>query len=594
MSLLRWLLLPATALRRAIRPVLAVLLDVLVLLGLLCAALQRAGVLRRLLLRLTEREISRNANGAPVTVGDLEVDLLRGTARLTDVIVHSPRRDEWRWDSPCVARVGRVDVSISVLSFLDWGIGEALGFPVRDVHWAVVTDVQAFVERRRDVFSFHLLDPALDLPDVQDVMAGWAAAQEAADSSSSATAAALAGDMGAGGGEGGAAPAAPDPGPSPRFAGAASPASPDLARSAGGASGEEEETEKETEETEKEGMGMGSPASERGDGGGGGDNDADEDEEDADGETRANEIVTNVLDAVSSLGRGYNDGGRRGLQTALRTQREGVVTRLREFRARVGDSGGGGRGGGGSGGGGMGGGGRGGEQSPVGSAERAAAGDALSVMRKVGRSIEKRGRGWREQVGDAATFGGYVPRKKEGYVMNDDLFRFGSLVLRDARIFIMTQKNAAALAGEDMSAKAASIDEALARAASGEGGGGGGGGMGGTITAGGWSKPILIEEVVVPGSALCPPSMSRDKETGLPSLGMPMDKVMEVLAKHLLAEMAKTNSGRLLHTAFGEVFSWMDVKRSDSQVTPRSAGAPPTGARSFRDGERAVPEVKSI
>ena len=582
MSLLRWLLLPATALRRAIRPVLAVLLDVLVLLGLLCAALQRAGVLRRLLLRLTEREISRNANGAPVTVGDLDVDLLRGRARLTDVIVHSPRRDEWRWDSPCVARVGRIDVSLSVLSFLDWGIGEALGFPVRDVHWAVATDVQAFVERRRDVFSFHLLDPALDLPDVQDVMAGWAAAQEAA-ASSSATAAALAGDMGAGGGEGGATPATPDPGPSPRFAGAASPASPDLARSAGGASGEEEEEEEE--EGMGMGMGMGSPASERGDGGGG-DNDA---EEDADGETRANEIVTNVLDAVSSLGRGYKDGGRRGLQTALRTQREGVVTRLREFRARVGDSGGGG-----SGGGGMGGGGRGGEQSPVGSAERAAAGDALSVMRKVGRSIEKRGRGWREQVGDAATFGGYVPRKKEGYVMNDDLFRFGSLVLRDARIFIMTQKNAAALAGEDMSAKAASIDEALARAASGEGGGGGGGGMGGTITAGGWSKPILIEEVVVPGSALCPPSMSRDKETGLPSLGMPMDKVMEVLAKHLLAEMAKTNSGRLLHTAFGEVFSWMDVKRSDSQVTPRSAGAPPTGARSFRDGERAVTEVKSI
>ena len=78
---------------------------------------------------------------------------------------------------------------------------------------------------------------------------------------------------------------------------------------------------------------------------------------------------------------------------------------------------------------------------------------------------------------------------------------------------------------------------------------------------GGWSKPIRIKEIAVSGAELCPPMRSRD-ENGLPGVGLPIEKVADILIKRLLAEAAKTNGGRVLHTAFGEVFSWIDVKGS--------------------------------
>jgi hypothetical protein len=42
--------------------------------------------------------------------------------------------------------------------------------PVRDLYTIQMEDVQVFVEKRRNVFNFHLLDESLDIPDPSKVM----------------------------------------------------------------------------------------------------------------------------------------------------------------------------------------------------------------------------------------------------------------------------------------------------------------------------------------------------------------------------------------------------------------------------------------
>ena len=51
-------------------------------------------------------------------------------------------------------------------------------------------------------------------------------------------------------------------------------------------------------------------------------------------ETRANEIVMQMLGAVSSLGQAANEGGRAGLSNALKNQKDGFVSHLKKFQVR--------------------------------------------------------------------------------------------------------------------------------------------------------------------------------------------------------------------------------------------------------------------
>ena len=71
-----------------------------------------------------------------------------------------------------------------------------------------------------------------------------------------------------------------------------------------------------------------------------------------------------------------------------------------------------------------------------------------------------------------------------------------------------------------------------------------------------WNKPIVIGQVVLRAAELCPPLSLLDDE-GLPALYQPIDKIMEVIMRRVLAEMAKSQSGRLLHSAVGEVLGFM-------------------------------------
>ena len=75
-----------------VRSILGRALDVLIGLSLLYSALHRLGAVRRFLIRWAEVELTKLSNGATVTVGDLEVDLLKGTLVATDLVIHTPKR----------------------------------------------------------------------------------------------------------------------------------------------------------------------------------------------------------------------------------------------------------------------------------------------------------------------------------------------------------------------------------------------------------------------------------------------------------------------------------------------------------------------
>ena len=191
--------------------------------------------------------------------------------------------------------------------------------------------------------------------------------------------------------------------------------------------------------------------------------------------------------------------------------------------------------------------------------------DSITVMKQMGRAVEKNVSEFREQVDSYHQ----PPPKKKGHRAPKDILRFGCIVVRDVRIFMMTQKNAVASMSMSTAAVAADDSETKATTAAAASTASAGlttkpstddASIKSTIE-GGWSKPIRIKEIAVSGAELCPPMRSRD-ENGLPGVGLPVEKVADILIKRFLAETAKTNSGRVLHTAFGEVFSWIDVKGS--------------------------------
>ena len=122
------------------------------------------GWTRRLLWFLAEQELRKILNGTPVTIGSVEFDLLRGKAWFSNVIVHSPRKDVWQWESPILARIGKlhVETNLAWAIIREWIFFDPIPLEVPLLH---LSDVQAFVERRQNIFNFHLLDDKNIIPD---------------------------------------------------------------------------------------------------------------------------------------------------------------------------------------------------------------------------------------------------------------------------------------------------------------------------------------------------------------------------------------------------------------------------------------------
>jgi hypothetical protein len=122
-----------------------------------------AGWIHRLLWFLAEHEARKLLNGTVVTCSSLEMDLLRGRYWASNVVIHSPQRETWKWEAPVLARIGRVYVEVNlvrcVLSL--WFLGEEIPLELYTVQ---MSDIQVFIERKHNVYNFFLVDPHVILP----------------------------------------------------------------------------------------------------------------------------------------------------------------------------------------------------------------------------------------------------------------------------------------------------------------------------------------------------------------------------------------------------------------------------------------------
>lgn len=137
------------------------LLTVLVYLAIAVAVANRAGWLDRWIWFILEKEGKKVLNGARVTIGSFIIDwseLLQGkiTLHASNVILHTPQRDEWKWDSPLIGRIGKATVECNALITVFHGVLLKREVPI-EAYTIIVSDVQVFVERRNSVINVYLV-----------------------------------------------------------------------------------------------------------------------------------------------------------------------------------------------------------------------------------------------------------------------------------------------------------------------------------------------------------------------------------------------------------------------------------------------------
>lgn len=128
------------------------------------------GWIRRLLWFLIEGKLSEIFNNADVTIGSLEINLVEGRLVATNAVIHTPFQQEWKWESPLIARVGRVYVEWNMwsIAYQLWYLG--IDPPIADIYTIHLQDIQVFVERQQHVFNVYLLDPAILLPNPAEIV----------------------------------------------------------------------------------------------------------------------------------------------------------------------------------------------------------------------------------------------------------------------------------------------------------------------------------------------------------------------------------------------------------------------------------------
>lgn len=65
-----------------------------------------------------------------------------------------------------------------------------------------------------------------------------------------------------------------------------------------------------------------------------------------------------------------------------------------------------------------------------------------------------------------------------------------------------------------------------------------------------WNKPIAIKKLAIRSSEFCPPTSAKDQHG--PAIYQTLNVCLEVVWKRILAEIAKSNTGRFFQTAIGE------------------------------------------
>jgi len=396
-----------------------------------------------------------------------------------DLIIHNKDRDEWEWDSPCLARVGRIEATLNFASVIQIPkMGRILNHTFFDIYTVLVEDVQVFVEKRKNIFNFHLLDASLDIPDHTLIMEEYN-----------------------------------------KLTGKKS----------------------DLDEIREEGLGLSKSAS------------LDEEEERGDlvgareegtlvreREEKANKIVEKLVGAVSRIGQAAGEGGSRGLQSALMNQKDGLVQNLKQLHTQKSKT-----------------------DSFSDKNWKSKKEHGVSVMRELGKVVEKNVSDIKNQV----AFLQKPPGKKPGWKSKPpEYIRVGSILLREARIF---NKDILLAKGGNSDNAANTTPAAILRQRNSHGP------KGSTVdnTSNhqlGWARPIVIFELAITGAELCPPMSARCTSTGLPVVGISIDRLVDIIFKRITAEVAKSNTGRLFQTAFGDVFSFVNDNVSSRKGQNRS------------------------
>jgi hypothetical protein len=154
---------------RAITRLLTYASQTLLIVSFLLSAAYSLGWLHRYIWYLAEKEISKLLNDTPVTIGSLRLDLIRGKVWASNVVLHSPRRNEWKWESPLLARIGTVYVESNLVHCILAEVFLREKIPL-ELHTVSLSDIQGFVERKQNVFNFYLVDKQMILPEPQDLI----------------------------------------------------------------------------------------------------------------------------------------------------------------------------------------------------------------------------------------------------------------------------------------------------------------------------------------------------------------------------------------------------------------------------------------
>ena len=416
--------------------------------------LHQSGALRRYVIKFAEEEISKNMNGTLVTLSDVQVDLWRGKVVVHDFIVHNKDRLDWEWDSPCLVRVGRIEASLNFASVIQLPrVGRILNHCFFDIYTVLVEDVQVFVEKRRNVFNFHLLDASLDIPDHDPIMKEYNKRKERE---------ALL------------------------------------------------DSDKNNNDTKSQGL---DAEEQRGDAASGRDVISPLREK----EDEANKIIEKLVGTVSNLGKAAGEGGSQGLKVALINQKDSLVKNLKELHSKS-------------------------PASPFGRRQGSDYKEGWSQQKNKAKTLGNAlGQVVEQNVSDIKHQMGFLqkpPPRKEGWPSPaPDYIRVGSLMLREGRIF--TKHVLVGKVEEDTIefSEKGNMDHHIS----------------------GWSRPIVIHELALTGAEMSPSMSARDPQTGMPVVGIPMNRFLDIISKKMMAEVAKYNTGRLFQTAFGDVFSFVDA-----------------------------------
>lgn len=496
--------------------VLLIALRIAAVLVALLAYLHQRGTLKRFVLRLAASVLSEFANEAPIFISNAQIDLLAGKLTVQDLIVHNLERDAWEWDSPCLMRVGRIEARVSFASIICTFLGRLLNYTFYEVYSVLVEDVQVFVEKRKNVFNFHLLDERLEIPDPGPIMEEYRRTKRKKSRG--------------GGGRRGLSPL--------EFSKSLRDMSKQTEEGRGGGGGGSVDSEHSSSDH----------PSERCDAAEGGE------EGDASGEPSDKPLLFRQ-EGLTKIGEAINEGGSRAadtarvLHTAVLKQTRGLKDALHihnnpEDSSSPSSS-------------------RGKRSTTIKAAARAVESCASDIKDAVERKVSDVSAKVSDVRGQVVLFKSMPEAKGESWVTGpwdvDDV-RVGSILMRDVRTFmkdVIVTKGDKARGGDD----AVNATKLLVSQAGGGGSGGGegislldGSGSSATSPSSGWSKPVVIQKLAITGAELAPPASARDAD-GAPAVAITVERLVLVIARKVAGAVAKSNSGRLFLAAAGDMLS---------------------------------------